>query len=135
MLGADHAAEHARARKARRRRPHASAHVARLRARGGRRLARAAALPSEDGRWQPGFGVPGVAIHAVLLPTNKILYFENTAKSENSSQAFLLDLATRTTRRGDPPPISGSGRPANIWCAGQSFLPDGQVLVTGGNLA
>ncbi len=32
-----------------------------------------------------------------------------------------------------PPPIDPrTGRPANIWCSGISFLADGRILVTGG---
>ena len=57
----------------------------------------------------------------------------------NTSQAWLWDPATGATKRVDPPlwrdPADGLLKPANIWCAGQSFLADGRLLVTGGNLA
>ena len=51
---------------------------------------------------------------------------------------------TSTTRSGRastpvPPPLvehgNGQTLPANIWCGGQAQLPDGRVLVAGGNLA
>jgi hypothetical protein len=35
----------------------------------------------------------------------------------------------------DPPTDPATGNAANIWCAGNALLPDGRVVVTGGNLA
>ena len=43
-----------------------------------------------------------------------------------------------TTKRVDPPlwrdPGDGQLKPANIWCAGQTFTADGRLVVFGGNL-
>ena len=38
-------------------------------------------------------------------------------------------------KRVDPPIDPATGLPVNIWCSGTSFLADGRVLVTGGNLS
>ncbi len=87
--------------------------------------------PAVVGQWTPKFTIPGVAVHAVMLHTGKILYFTGTS----SGRAYLLDPITRTTRAVFPPRIAeGENEPANIFCAGQSFLDDGTVLVMGGTI-
>ena len=91
----------------------------------------ATATPAEAGQWTPKFSIPGVAVHAVLLRTGKILYFTGTTQG----RAFLLDPVTRTTKAVYPPKIpGGEDEPANIFCAGQSILDDGTVLVMGGTV-
>ena len=66
-----------------------------------------------------------------MLHTGKILYFTGTT----AGRAYLLDPVTRTTRAVFPPRIAeGEDEPANIFCAGQSFLNDGTVLVMGGTI-
>jgi len=52
----------------------------------------------------------------------------------------LWDPASGRLKRVDPPLVpdpqdGGKLKPANIWCSGQSLMGDGQLLVTGGNLA
>ncbi len=90
-----------------------------------------AATPADVGQWQPKFSIPGVAVHAVMLHTGKVLYFTGTA----SGRAFLLDPVTHATKAVYPPKIpGGEDEPANIFCAGQSFLDDGRVLVMGGTV-
>ena len=81
-----------------------------------------------------------MGIHAALLPTGKVIWWAYPQKeSPNTAQAWLWDPATGNTKRVDPPlwrdPADGQLKAANIWCSGQSFLADGRVLVTGGNLA
>ena len=91
-----------------------------------------------------------MGINAALLPTGKVLWFSyprnpspryNTGglPSPNTAQAWLWDPASGSNTRVDPPlwrdPADGRLKPANIWCGGTSFLADGRVLVTGGNLA
>lgn len=90
---------------------------------------------AEVGRWLPKFGIPGVAVHAALLPTGKILYFYQSSSSPSSSRAYLLDVATKTTKRVDPPILPGQTVAVNVFCSGHSFLADGRVLVTGGTSA
>ena len=145
VLGPAHAAEHARMRRALRkgRRPPPNTH----------RLAAAAAPddPSVSGRWGARFSIPVMAINAAMLPTGKVLWYaypQNPSvgggpNTPNTAQGWLWDPAKGSAsgafNRVDPPlwrdPADGVMKPANIWCSGISFLADGRVLVTGGNLA
>jgi hypothetical protein len=68
---------------------------------------------------------PYMAIHAHLLPTGKVMFWDSY---ERADHAQLWD------------PVTGNFTPAalagyNIFCTGFSFLPDGQLLVTGGHVA
>jgi hypothetical protein len=82
-----------------------------------------------------------VAISAALLPTGKVLYFDDTGKSQsanlpaNSAEARLFDPEHPDSPPKVVNPPNIDGRPVNIWCSGMSMLPDGRVLATGGNLA
>ncbi|MDG4767735.1 kelch motif-containing protein [Solwaraspora sp. WMMD406] len=71
------------------------------------------------------------AIHAALLPTGKVLLI---AGSGNDREQF--DAGTFKTLLFDP--ASGDTElvptPADVFCAGHSFLPDGKLLVAGGTL-
>ena len=105
--------------------------------------------PDQVGRWGAPFSIPVVAVHAAMLPTGKVMWFsyrKNPApagggeapRSPNTAQAWLWDPATGATKRVDPPlwrdPADGVLKPANIWCAGQTFTADGRLVVFGGNL-
>ena len=87
-----------------------------------------AGAPRDVGSWTAPAALPIVAVHAVLLPTGKILLFTYDPAS-NGTQGFaaVWDPETGTSRRVDPP--------SNLWCAGHTVLPDGRVVVVGGNLA
>jgi hypothetical protein len=120
-LGAAHAAQHAALRSAR----EGDAEAPRLAA------AAVSTDPAVVGRWTPKFSIPGIAVHAVMLHTGKILYFTGTTQG----RAYLLDPVAKTTRAVHPPRIAErENEPANIFCAGQSFLDDGTVLVMGGTI-
>jgi len=146
LLGSRHAAEHARQRAAKRK----DARRWRALTAAQRRAARAKAASAErrwktraraadvstDGRWSGDFvDLPTVAIHAALLPTNKILYFAYPdGENRNTARAWLWDIATGRSKSVDPPQRPGTTNTWNIWCGGQSLMADGRVLVTGGNL-
>jgi Domain of unknown function (DUF1929) len=89
--------------------------------------------PSEVGAWETDkTALPIVAIHAALLPTGKVMIFSYPA-GQNYSKAYLWNPADGSLEEKDPPDLNGA--PANIWCAGQTFTADGELLVFGGNLA
>ncbi len=106
------------------------------------------ATTEADGSWGPLFSVPSNAIHAVLMHTGKVLWFSQPKYPTESNEfdggpAHVWDPATNTSRSVPPPsidyPVTGGGgrtasRPANLFCAGQTLLADGRVLVVGGNL-
>ncbi len=145
VLGPEHAAEHARMRQA--------IKTGRVRAADTGPVQAAAVVPSFGGEWAAPFSIPVIGINAVMLPTGRVLWFaypKNANKQyngnvsvPNQAQGFIWDPARGTGpsafKRVDPPlwrdPADGKMKPANIWCSGQALLPDGRVVVTGGNLA
>jgi Domain of unknown function (DUF1929) len=111
-------------------------------------LNRALAQRSRDdvGYWQPSlYPLPEYAIHAVMLPTGKVLMFGREPfvgpRRSNRGSATLFDPATGATEHVPPPPVpynlddNGNAMPVALFCAGQAILSDGRVLVAGGNLA
>jgi hypothetical protein len=103
----------------------------------GRARAAVAGPAGEIGSWSEDarFDLPIPAIHSVVLVTGKVLFWGERFQRENTVDAYVYDPATGSTKRVDPPIDPATGNPANIFCAGQSLLADGRVLVTGGNLA
>lgn len=101
------------------------------------------AAPELLGQWSEVFGLPNVAIHAHLLPNEKVLFWgrrkhptSNTFNSLNEWQtdAFVLDLETLTARGTTNQPVDQDGNTINLFCSSHTFLPDGRLMVTGGHL-
>jgi hypothetical protein len=157
VLGPEHAAEHARERRAL---LHARADWRRRPARERRRiLARAAVAarretalvdgsPDQVGRWESTrIPFPTYAINAVMLPTGRVLFWgrspldRGTQTRVNDTPAYVWDPAKGaggfTEVRPPQIDIDGDGtlEEAPLFCSGQSLLPSGEVLATGGNLA
>jgi len=87
---------------------------------------------AEHGRWdvlELPSDIRVNAIHAAVLPTGKVLI---VAGSGNDRAQF--DSGTFKTLVYDP--VTGQGHlvptPADLFCGGHAFLPDGKLLVAGG---
>ena len=135
VLGPEHAADHARERSEDRRKACTPSGTVRpafarqLRAKASAKREAAVGPAASVGQWSAGIPLPGiVAIHSTLMPTGKILFFYNNPSfgDEELGRVMVWDPVTKTGVRRDVP--------ANIWCAGQTLLADGRVLVVGGNL-
>jgi Galactose oxidase-like, Early set domain len=148
VLGADHAAEHARLRRYERS-PYWRVQLRRAARRANSVARRNARLTAADpldrtGRWTDQFDIPVFAINTIVLPTGKILFFaypnnpDRPGGPRDEANAYLWDPSqgegAGSFTRIDPPIDPATGKPVNIWCAGNSLLASGEVLVTGGNL-
>jgi galactose oxidase-like protein/glyoxal oxidase-like protein len=163
-LGPEHAAEHAELRRlaakrvrwlrslspaARRRvkareRAKARAHSVAVHA-----AAALAGDPADVGRWTTGpTAIPVMGINAAVLPTGKVLFwaypenpnpiynpdFPDIGDAPNNSLSAVWDPRTGQTKVIPPPINPDTGERTNLWCSGISFLANGEVLATGGNL-
>jgi galactose oxidase-like protein len=81
----------------------------------------AAALgtPASAGQWSAPFAWANVAVHLSLLPSGKVL-------------SFGLSGIPQVWNPGTGA-FTAVPSPAVIFCAGHSFLPDGRLLISGGN--
>lgn len=161
-LGAAHAREHAtgRALAHREARTMRTANPAERRVRSERAVharARAAVAGrprSEVGEWSERYGLPDYVMHAALLHTGEVAMWGWAPRDvegqrpldgetyfwDSARELPALSAATDSrgaVRRQDPPPIAIGGRtlPAPLYCSGISFLPDGRLLIAGGNRA
>jgi hypothetical protein len=104
--------------------------------------------PRQVGKWTKApFELPNYAIHAAMLPTGKILFWGYPFYDDltNRGEASLWDptegYGPGAFEDVDPPLVDPDGDgpqgmvSAPIYCSGQSFLPSGELLVAGGNLA
>ncbi|PWU14739.1 MAG: hypothetical protein C5B50_16590 [Verrucomicrobia bacterium] len=85
------------------------------------------AQPSSIGQWTQPFQLPLIAMHAAMLPTGKVLLY-SAEHGVPGVQAFLLDPVTLATNEVAPP------SPWIPACSGHSFLANGLLLVTGGQV-
>jgi Domain of unknown function (DUF1929) len=155
-LGPEHAAEHARQREAERdalaavkaMTPAQRSAFADRQARTGEAVTQAAGPASQVGEWTTApFPIPNFAIHSAVLPTGKVLFWgyppaDELGSRPNEGLAALWDPSKGTgpaSLESVPPPqidVDGDGdtEAAPIYCSGQSFLPNGALFMTGGNL-
>jgi hypothetical protein len=123
------------------------ARVAKLRARAQKK----AGPPRKVGKWtsKPKH-IPVMAINTAMLPTGKVLFWSyptnpnpaynpafvegGIGSAPNEAISAVWDPKTGKSKIIPPPINPDTGHPANIWCSGISFLADGRVLATGGNL-
>jgi hypothetical protein len=72
------------------------------------------------GQWSSPFAWPAVAIHANLLPDGRVFTW---GRSDHAP--VLWNPVTNTFGSVSPP--------ADLFCSGHAFLPDGRLLVSGGH--
>ena len=103
--------------------------------------ARLAGQRDDVGYWdQTLHPLPEYAINTIMLPTNKVLIFGREplvgGTRSNRGSARLFDPLTGASSDVPPPPVpENQDMPAPLFCAGQTLLSDGRVLIAGGNLA
>lgn len=84
--------------------------------------------PSILGQWSSVFPFQVVAIHAHLLPTGKVMYWDRHDYGDGTPR--LWDPGSGTISVLPMP-----GDDYDIFCSGHSFLKNGDLLVTGGHMA
>ncbi|MGC0328730.1 hypothetical protein RKD23_001720 [Streptomyces sp. SAI-170] len=114
--------------------------------------------PASWGKFTEYFPSPDFGDHVALLPTGKVLLFsfepvEDSPNKEtaptmvtggrNAGRAYVWDPKEGTKAsafKAVPPPVvnmddgTNEPRPAPVFCAGHSYLPNGMVGIFGGNL-
>jgi hypothetical protein len=129
----------------------AERHAANRRELAGRRRAyararSAARAPARRiGRWGRPFTISenyrGYAIHAALLHTGKVLFYGYPLRPAhpgfrgNETYAWLWNPRKGRRKRAfeDVTVRDPGGKIVSVYCSGMSFLPDGRLLVVGGN--
>jgi hypothetical protein len=86
----------------------------------------AAPDPAQVGAWSSRVPLGIVGIHAALLHTGKVLYYELRDEPGTGSRARRFNPTTLASVSLDIP------FNRDIMCSGMSFLPDGRLLATGG---
>ena len=114
--------------------------------------ARAEAIQAADpparigGKWSAPFPHRSFGMHSAVLPTGKVLFYSlplgKFQSQHNEGLAWLWDpkkgKGSEAFENVDPPMVDTDGdgvkESAPLYCSGQSFLPDGRLLMTGGNI-
>jgi hypothetical protein len=74
------------------------------------------------GQWSGVSSWPLVAVHATLLPGGRLLAWDG---ADQNGRAYVWNPSTNV--------FTQVSQPDNIFCAGQSLLADGRVMVAGGH--
>jgi hypothetical protein len=88
--------------------------------------------------WQTlSYDCPINPIHAALLRTGKVFFFTGSGNNpDNQGEtkgSAVWDVNSGTFSRPTTP-NDAAGEPLDLFCAGQSFRPDGKLMVAGGTL-
>jgi hypothetical protein len=81
--------------------------------------------PAQVGSWSPPVDWGIVAIHSCLLPTGKVVLWEDRGQTD---EVLLWDPATPAA-----PPVPAGSPGYDIFCAGHNLTAGGGMLVTGGH--
>jgi hypothetical protein len=79
------------------------------------------AATSMAGAWSAPLAWPAVAIHSQLLPNGVVMTWGR------------MDHDPVLWNPNNPTVFGSAARPADFFCSGHAFLPDGRLLVTGGH--
>ena len=90
----------------------------------------ASAQVEKIGQWSPVFPWPNVAIHTNLLPTGNVMFWSRREGESMSERDCVPRLWNPTTGEFTNLPLPGF----NLFCAGETFLPDGKLFVAGGHI-
>ena len=97
------------------------------------RFRAAAPDPGAAGRWSTVVNTPVVPVFTAVLPNGKLLIWDSVGDNPVESypqhtftRAMVFNPVNNTVKRVD---LQGS----NIFCAGYAHLPNGNVLIAGGN--
>ncbi|HXQ71603.1 MAG TPA: galactose oxidase-like domain-containing protein [Pyrinomonadaceae bacterium] len=91
--------------------------------------------PETVGQWSSVITLPIVAIHMHMLPSGKVLiwqddnhanYNTNGTRLGGSTVAYIWDVGAGTTTQVNNTSV-------NVFCSGHAFLPDGRLLIAGGH--
>ena len=87
----------------------------------------ARANPALIGEWEPVItAVPVPAVHSIMLHTGDVLFFRGDGTDDDAEDVMTYKWNPETGTIEALPPL------VDHFCSGHSFLPDGRVLVTGG---
>jgi hypothetical protein len=81
------------------------------------------------GEWGPAFALPSVPIHAALLPSGEVLFWDRHDQG-GSGHPRLWDPETGEATEAPEPPEGH-----DVFCGGHTPLADGRLLVAGGHIA
>ncbi len=90
--------------------------------------AAAATAGAELGLWSPLFAFPTIPIHASLLPTGQVLFWDRHDFPTGDGHPRLWDPATSTFSKTPSPPPGH-----DLFCSGHALLADGRLFVAGGH--
>ncbi len=85
------------------------------------------AQQSTNGQWQMGPDLPYFPVHMSMMPNGKLIMWPGDG-GVSGNDPRQLDPATGTVT-----PLAAPGY--DIFCAGQSILPDGRLFVAGGHIS